>query len=514
MIVCPPTHKGYEPSVASAKEAAGRKDRSAAPRQPQGPALGRLGKYASMRDPSGTPEPMPSAHYAGGGSGSSFVIQEHHARALHWDFRLEREGVLVSWAIPKGLPQDPGVNRLAVQTEDHPIEYVSFEGEIPAGHYGAGTVEIWDRGSYECEKWTDKEVKITLAGTRARGRYVLFRTGDKNWMVHRMEQPPEGFEPLPELVAPMLATPGTIPENEEGWAYEYKWDGARAMVYVEGGRVRILSRNGRDVTVAYPELKGLGEALGARPAILDGEIVALGKDGIPSFSALGARMGVVDAAKARRLAVLTPVSFVAFDVVHLDGQPTTGLPYDQRRSLLEGLGLSGESWTLSQRIDPPGEDVLAVATKMGLEGVVAKRTDSTYHPGRRDPSWIKVKAFKTQEVVIGGWTQGSGRREGQIGALLVGIPQGGALAYGGKVGTGFSEAVLADLRRALDDLETVRSPFAEPLPKAEKQGAHWVHPQLVGEVRFSEWTSDGRMRHPSWRGLRMDKEPDEVVRES
>ena len=505
----------------------------------------KLDTYRSKRRAAKTPEPVPpapgptSARRASGAKraprarkkppdGPIFVIQEHHARALHWDFRLERDGVLVSWAVPKGLPLDPKHNHLAVRTEDHPMEYSDFEGEIPAGEYGGGTVILWDRGHYECEKWTEREVMVVLHGKRIQGRYVLFSTagrsgatskggrpGRDNWMIHRMDPAPESWEPLPELVRPMLCKAGELPTDDEGWAYEFKWDGVRAMLYVEGGRVRIVSRNDHDVTVAYPELRGLGEALGARQAILDGEIVALDDQGRPSFGVLQQRIHVNEAARARRLAERTPVTYLAFDVLHLDGHPTIDLSYDERRKLLTSLALDGPHWNTPRSFTGvAGADILAAAVERGLEGVVAKRRSATYVPGRRSESTVKVKNFRTQEVVVGGWTPGQGRRGGGIGALLLGIPGDDGLGYVGKVGTGFSDQVLDDLAARLGRLERDKPPFIGTLPRAQVAGAHWVRPTLVGEIRFTEWTGDGRLRHPTWRGLRLDKKPAQVVRES
>ncbi|MHB1775604.1 MAG: non-homologous end-joining DNA ligase [Acidimicrobiales bacterium] len=495
-----------------------------------------LDTYRAKRRAGATPEPVPSdrrrprrgrGQGSGAGDGRRFVIQEHHARALHWDFRLERDGVLVSWALPKGLPVDPKQNHLAVHTEDHPLEYLGFEGEIPAGEYGGGQVTIWDRGTYECEKWSDREVMVVLSGSMASGRYALFRTdrsgddrsGDgtkagrrEQWMIHRMDPTPTDWEPMPALVRPMLCRTGGLPAPDEEWSFEFKWDGVRAVVYVDGGRVRITSRNDLDVTVSYPELRALGEALGSRPAVLDGEIIALDADGRPSFRMLQRRMHVGEAARARRLAARVPATYLVFDVLYLDGHRTTGLPYDERWSLLESLDLEGPAWATPPAFPGgPGADVLRAARERGLEGVVAKRRDAPYAAGRRSDRWVKVKNFRTQEVVIGGWTPGQGRRGGTIGALLLGIPSPSGLAYVGKVGTGFTDRLLADTAARLRPLTRTTSPFADPLPKAEVAGAVWVRPSLVGEVQFAEWTDDGRLRHPSWRGLRPDKAASEVA---
>ena len=469
-----------------------------------------LEAYRSKRRPGRTPEPS-GARPGRRGRGDRFVVQEHHARALHWDFRLERDGVLVSWAVPKGLPLDRRTNRLAKQTEDHPLEYLDFAGEIPAGEYGGGRVTIWDTGRYELEKWTEDEVMVVLHGRRVEGRYVLFRTGGDRWMVHRMDEGGDALEPLPEHLRPMLATAGPLPRPDAGWGFEFKWDGVRALASVDGGRLRLHSRNDRDVTVSYPELRPMGEALGARPTLLDGEIVALDEDGRPSFSALQERMHVAEAGRARRLASRTPVAYFAFDVLHLDGRPTMAAPYEERRGLLESLGLAGDHWQTPPWFEGGGEHVLAAAVDSRLEGVVAKRLGSPYQPGRRGGDWVKVKHARTQEVVVIGWTPGEGRRSGRLGALLVAVPRQGTLQYAGKVGTGFSDATLDDLAGRLLPLERPEAPVPGPLPRAQVAGARWVDPVMVGEVTFGEWTPQLRLRHPSWRGLRPDKAPSEVV---
>ncbi len=479
----------------------------------------KLDRYRSMRDPERTPEPVPPPGPLPHGNDDTFVIQEHHASALHWDFRLERGGVLVSWAVPKGLPLDPDSNRLAVPTEDHPIEYADFEGDIAEGEYGGGRVTIWDRGTYETEKWTDREVKVVLHGSRIEGRYVLFRTGKQagkqNWMVHRMDPPPQGYQPLPERIAPMMATlRDELPRDDDNWGYEMKWDGVRAVVHVDGGRPTAFSRNDLDITETYPELRDLAESMGSTQAVLDGELVALDDTGRPSFERLQPRMHVSGTARARQLMRSVPVTYFVFDVLHLGGRSTLGLPYRERRELLESLNLAGPSWRTPPAWFGDGAAVLAASAEQGLEGVIAKRATSTYQPGRRSDAWLKVKNLRTQEVVIGGWKPGSGRRTGTIGSLLVGIPDGDQLVYAGKVGTGFTDTALRDLAARLGAIVTTASPFAGRVPPADAKAAQWVEPTLVGEVRFAEWTRDGVLRHPAWRGLRPDKSAGDVVRES
>ena len=437
-----------------------------------------------------------------------FVVQEHHARRLHWDFRLERDGVLVSWALPKGVPDDPAINHLAVRTEDHPLEYASFTGEIPRGEYGAGTVTIWDQGTYDTLKWDDREVKVTLHGGRLAGGYVLFRTRDDTWMIHRERQP------LPPRIRPMLARAGDLPPDDGTWAHEMKWDGLRALAYAGAGRVRLLSRTGQDITGHYPELAGLGAALGGRQAVLDGEIVVLGAGNWPDFEALQQRMNPRSAAAAERLAAQSPVTYLAFDLLHLDGRPLLDEPYYQRRALLEALSLEGPGWqTPPSFTGETGADVLAVSRQHGLEGIVSKRLASRYEPGRRTGSWRKIKNVRQQEVIVGGWKPGEGARAGRIGSLLIGVQGPSGLAYAGHVGTGFSQQALRMLGERLKPLRRDTSPFATEVPAEHARPAVWADPELVIEVSFTGWTRAGRMRAPSYRGLRTDKDPAEVVRE-
>jgi bifunctional non-homologous end joining protein LigD len=443
-----------------------------------------------------------------------FVIQEHHARSLHWDLRLERDGVLASWALPKGLPESPDKNHLAVHTEDHPLEYATFEGEIPQGEYGGGRMNIWDKGYFDVEKWSDREVKFVLHGSKASGSYVLFQTKDRNWMIH-LHGPSTRTDPLPTSIKPMLATPGPLPADSSTWAFEIKWDGVRAILFVEGGRVRAQSRNDLDVSTAFPELANVGDFLGMTTCVLDGEIVALGEDGHPSFSRLQHRMHVANQREARRRAASDPVTFVAFDVLYLRGHSLLAESYEQRRAALESLHLSGETFITTESFrNVQGQDVLSAAVQNGLEGVVAKRRDSPYRPGRRSADWVKVKSFLSQEVVIGGWTEGRGERGGSLGALLLGIPGDEGLRYVGKVGTGFSAGDRQDLLDDLRPLASTESPFTSPLPGRDAAAAYFVRPALVGEVAFGEWTPAGRLRHPTWRGLRPDKDPLDVLVES
>lgn len=468
---------------------------------PPVPGPDRLAKYRRMRDAAKTPEPVPAAGPAAG-RGDTFVIQEHHARRLHYDFRLERDGVLVSWAIPKNLPDTTSVNHLAVRTEDHPLEYGSFEGTIPKGEYGAGTVTIWDTGTYQAEKFHDSadngEVIVNLHGNRVSGRYALIRTGGNQWLAHRMkDQPVFAFHDL----FPMLATHGSVTGMTPAeWAFEGKWDGYRLLVDAEHGAVRLRSRSGRDVTGEYPGLAQLAAGIVDHHVVLDGEVVALDAAGTPSFTEMQNRAGA------------TRVEFWAFDLLYLDGRPLLRAAYRDRRRLLETLA-AGTDLIVPELLAGNGTQALERSRDRGWEGVVAKRWSSTYQPGRRSKTWIKDKHWNTQEVVIGGWRVGAGGRSGGIGSLLVGIPDDGKLRFVGRVGTGFTERDLARMQTQLAPLRTDESPFTAPLSGSDRRGVVFVRPTLVGEVRYSEWTTDGRLRQPSWRGLRPDKSPDEVVRE-
>lgn len=475
----------------------------------------RLDEYRRKRSFDETPEP--SGEGGSAGEGARFVIQEHHATRLHWDFRLERDGVLVSWALPRGVPLDPGENHLAVHTEDHPLDYFDFEGEIPKGEYGGGTVKRWDAGTYEAEKWEERKVVVRLHGERVEGRYALFATGkggERNWMIHRMDPPPAGREPMPSGVAPMKARLSKLPRNDEGWAYEVKWDGVRAIAYCHTGKVELQSRTGRDVTGSYPELAALAEAFEGAEAVLDGEIVALDADGRPSFQRLQRRMHVDRRNLTRRLRDEVPVEFVVFDLLYYDGELLLDLPYEERRSRLEALGLEGPHWRTPSYHRGDGAAMLELTRAQGLEGIVGKRLDSKYRPGRRGGEWIKVKNVRKQEVVIGGWLPGKGKRGGRIGALLCGYYDGEGderrLRYAGKVGTGFSEAELDRLAALLGPLRRDDSPFEGRQPE---RAAIFAEPVLVAEVEFGEWTEAGTLRHPSYEGLRNDREPETVVRE-
>lgn len=490
---------------------------------------GKLSEYERKRSFDATPEPKagkpkprkkagagkskPKKAAAAKGASGRFVVQEHDASRLHWDLRLERDGVAVSWALPKGVPEHPKENRLAVHTEDHPLEYLEFEGEIPKGQYGAGTMRIWDSGTYEAEKFRDDEVILTFAGERVEGRYALFQTKGDNWMIHRMDPPSDPQRvPMPGGgIEPMTATLAKLPRDEGKWAYELKWDGVRAIAYCDGGHIRLESRNLREITSQYPEVRPIAAALGARQAVLDGEIVAFGDDGNPSFQALQRRMHLGSEAAVRRRAKDTPVTYVLFDLLFLDGHDLCDLPYSERRARLEELALEGPAWQTPANHLGDGQPLLELTAERGLEGVVAKRLDSRYLPGRRSSAWRKVKNVRSQHLVIGGWMPGEGRRSGTLGALLVGYYEEAGeelrLRYAGRVGTGFSDETLRQLSTLLEKLRTDESPFTGRQPPKQ---AIFVEPRLVAEVEFREWTAARTLRAPSFKGLRDDRDPAEA----
>jgi bifunctional non-homologous end joining protein LigD len=478
----------------------------------------KLHNYRAKRDFDKTSEPGGAG--AGQDGAPRFVIQEHHATRLHWDLRLEHDGVLASWAIPNGIPATPSDNRLAVHTEDHPLEYLDFHGEIPRGEYGAGTMTVWDHGTFETHLWDDKKVEVTFHGERLSGRYGLFPIGqrgkegsEKDWMIHRMDPPADpGREAMPERILPMLAGSGELPAREEKWSFEVKWDGVRAIAYIKPGRLRLESRNLNDITETYPEVRGILRDLGMREAVFDGEIVAFGDDGRPSFERLQRRINVSSAGAVRRLSASTPVVYAIFDLLYLDGHSLMALPYEERRARLDALELGGPAWRAPANHPGRGRALLDATEAQGLEGIVAKRLDSRYEPGRRTGAWIKIKHVTRQELVICGWLPGEGRRTDRIGALLMGYwTDDGRLDYAGRVGTGFTERTLNELARTLAPLRRADSPF-DDAPKLPRN-AEYVEPDLVAEIEFREWTTEGVMRAPSFKGLRDDKAAVEVVRE-
>ncbi len=466
--------------------------------------MAKLDDYRRKRDRHKTPEP-----FGGKKSGKRpiFVVQRHDARRLHYDFRLERDGALASWAVPKGVPLSPGEQHLAVHVEDHPLEYAKFEGEIPKGQYGAGLVEIWDSGTYELvEEKRDGGLTVRLQGTRLRGTWALVPahlSGDKkNWLILRKRDGEE--RPRRLDYSPMLATLAQGVPPGRDWLFEVKWDGYRALAYVAGSEVKLVSRNANDLTSRFPSVaSAIAQATKSPDCVLDGEVCALDSQGRSSFSAM--QQGRAE----------TPLVYYAFDLLELDGEPLLGLPLTERRARLEEL-LDARNRTvrLSETFED-GAALLEAADAQGLEGVIAKRPSSLYSEGKRTRDWVKVKTHGRQEFLIAGYTKGQGRRSGSFGSLVLAVREGPELRYVGNCGTGFGEREIDRLLKLLRPLERSDSPFAvaPKLPKVRKADIVWVEPELVCEVEFAEWTHDGRLRAPSYQGLREDKAPEEVRRE-
>jgi bifunctional non-homologous end joining protein LigD len=471
-----------------------------------------LTDYRRKRDSARTPEPMAGATKSRKGDRSpQFVVQRHDARRLHYDFRLERDGVLASWAVPKGVPLESGQRALAVHVEDHPLEYATFEGEIPKGQYGAGSVEIWDTGTYELvEEKKDGGLTVRLEGHRLRGLWTLIPArldGDpKNWLLIRKRgDGADGSDsPSRARYQAMLATPEADVPAGAGWSFEVKWDGYRALAYLRGGEATLLSRNGNDLTVRFAGVaKALEKAVKTPDCVLDGEVCALDEQGRPSFSAM--QQGKPG----------TPIVYEVFDVLEVDGDPLVDLPLRERRTRLARL-LDRRNATvrLSETFDD-GPGLLEAAEQQQLEGIVAKRVDSPYRQAKRTRDWLKIKTHGRQEFVIAGYTKGQGRRTGRFGSLVLGVWRGDDFVYVGNVGTGFTDRVIDELLAKLRPLEQKESPFevVPKMPKVRRADVVWVKPELVCEVEFVEWTHDGRLRAPSFQGLRDDKQPREVHRE-
>lgn len=355
----------------------------------------KLQEYQRKRDFSRTPEPSGDRDGRAAAGTGRFVVHEHHARNLHWDLRLEHGGALLSWALPRGIPQlpDKEANRLAVRTEDHPLEYIDFRGEIPAGEYGAGQMKIWDSGTYEAEKLRKDEVIATFEGERLRGRYALFQTGGKNWIIHRMTPPLDpGRVLIPDELRPMLAKRGKLPRNQDAYGFEIAWGGLRTLVWCEPGHIRkAKSRGFQDTVERFPELRGIARQLGMTEAVLDGEIVVL-DHGRPSAAQLRERKNAESESAARRASERTPATMMLFDLLFVDGREVMELPYRQRRSLLEELELEGAAWQTPSHHRGDGAKLLEAARERHLPGLVAKRLDSAYEPGKRSDAWIKVEA--------------------------------------------------------------------------------------------------------------------------
>ena len=481
-----------------------------------------LSTYRRKRDFKVTPEPQ--GRVRGSGAQLQFVIQRHAARQLHFDFRLELDGVLKSWAVPKGPSESVGERRLAVEVEDHPLDYAEFEGDIPAGQYGAGHVDIWDRGTWKPigdprEGLRDGHLKFDLTGRRLRGRWALVRMkprnggGKDNWLLIREGDPAPKSDAaapgarstrstsrrtlMPKQMAPELATLVSTPPAGSGWIYEVKFDGYRLLARIRGDDVTLFTRAGLDWSTRFPGIVAGLSALGIKEAWIDGEAIAVNELGKTDFGRL--QRSMEEGAKA-------PVRYAVFDLLYHDGTDLRKRPLTERRALLKRLlgAKPAAALVFSEDLGEDGAALLAKACKVGLEGLMAKRADSNY-AGRRTRDWLKLKCRPRDEFVIGGFTQPRGTRVG-LGALMLGSFDGGRFVYRGRVGTGLRGDVLLRLRDRLGKLETRECPFAEPPSRHPNHAAvHWVQPRLVAEVEYGEMTAQGLIRQGSFVGLREDK---------
>ncbi len=470
--------------------------------------MAKLTQYRKKRDPTKTPEPFSGKRRL---PEPIFVIQRHDARRLHYDLRLERNRALASWAVPKGIPLEPGERHLAVHVEDHPIDYATFEGEIPKGQYGAGTVEIWDRGTYELvEEKRDGGLTFRLHGKKLEGVWTLVPAkldGDpKNWLLIRKSEDGGGSAVLRRKYAPMLATLAdeqNMPRSE-AWEFEIKWDGYRIVSRVAGGEAELRTRKDQDYTERFANVaKELVKALKTPDCVVDGEVCALDEEGRPSFSAMQQRKPG------------TPIAYYLFDLLEVDGEPIVDLPLSERRARLEQLlDKRNRTVVFSESFDD-GPALMRAANERKLEGIVGKRLESRYLPGKRSRDWLKFKAHAEQEFVLAGYTRGKGRRANAFGSLVLAVYGDEGLEYVGNVGTGFDEAEIERLLKKLRPLERKTPSFAQvpKLPRVRKADIVWIEPTLVAQVSFVEWTHDGRLRAPVYQGLREDKAPEEVRRE-
>jgi bifunctional non-homologous end joining protein LigD len=468
--------------------------------------LAKLAEYRKKRDPKKTPEPFGGRKR---GRQPIFVVQRHDARRLHYDFRLERDGALASWAVPKGIPLEPGQRALAVHVEDHPLEYATFEGEIPKGEYGAGLVEIWDHGTYELvDEKKDGGLTVRLKGKRLEGMWSLVPAkldGDpKNWLILKKREDGAAEPGKRRQYWPMMATSAKDVPPGDDWLFEVKWDGYRAIADIRGGEATLKSRNGNDLTARFESVaKALERSVKTPDCVLDGEVCALDEDGRATFSAMQ------QGKKGTRYV------FVAFDVLDVEGEPLIDRPLTERQKRLATLiDRRQHVVQLSEAFDD-GQALYEAAQQQRFEGIVAKKTDSRYFPGKRTREWLKIKTHGRQEFVIAGYTRGQGRRSGRFGSLILGYYDGEELKYAGNVGTGFTDQEIDRLLGKLEPLERKAPPFetVPKMPKVRKDAIVWVEPKLVAEVEFVEWTHDGRLRAPSYQGLREDKAAADVQRE-
>jgi DNA ligase D-like protein (predicted ligase)/DNA ligase D-like protein (predicted polymerase)/DNA ligase D-like protein (predicted 3'-phosphoesterase) len=458
-----------------------------------------LKSYSKKRSFEKTPEPQPERLTPGG---SSFVVHRHHASRLHYDLRLEKDGVLRSWAVPKGLPPRPGIMRLAVSVEDHPLDYVNFEGVIPKGEYGGGTMWRFARGRYEITKSKKDGFYFRLSSPELNGEYRIHHTKENQWLLERVDTPQIDW--LHRPIQPMLAGSADKPPGSPEFLYEVKWDGIRAMITLDEGTIRVSGRKGMDITNQFPELLTSEQSFRASSGVFDGEIVCLDPDGKPNFGNVISRMQQIGKGPVERARAKHPAVCYLFDCLYLDGRPIVNEPLARRREWLADA-VRTEKTENTYRVSETFEDgasLFQAVREMGLEGVMAKRRNGAYLTGKRSESWLKVKTRRTMDCVIIGYTQRKGDRQAGFGALHLAQAEAGGLKYVGKVGTGFNEGLLTAISQALKKLTTNIRPVKEtPL---DSKGSVWVEPKLMCEVQYASITQDGMLREPVFIRLRPD----------
>jgi bifunctional non-homologous end joining protein LigD len=466
-----------------------------------------LATYKKKRDFARTPEPAP--RHSSSKEGDRFVVQLHHASHRHFDLRLEEGGTLRSWAIPKGLPPRPGIKRLAVATEDHPLEYLTFEGTIPKGEYGGGIMWVFTSGRYEITKRSKSGLHFFLRADGLGGEYRLYNTEGKNWLIERIDEPVPDWPHEPAV--PMLALNETsIPKGD--YTYEIKWDGVRAIISIDEGKLRIHTRNLNDITSKFPELQ-VPEAFQSVSAILDGEIICLGPDGKPDFQAVVSRVHRSTGRGSRPSAYKKwPIHCMLFDCLYLDGRRLVNEPLHRRREWLAHLLREEGAYRITHTYDD-GAGLLEVADEIGLEGIIGKRKSSKYLPGQRSPDWLKIKTKQTADCLIVGYTRGKGDRKGTMGAIHVAEFEDGHYVYRGKVGTGFTDVQLRQIEAELEDVPTFKPGKDDKNFPRNLRDTRWIRPVKVCEVTYSEKTKDGMFRHGVFVRMRPDREPIELIEE-
>jgi DNA ligase D-like protein (predicted ligase)/DNA ligase D-like protein (predicted polymerase)/DNA ligase D-like protein (predicted 3'-phosphoesterase) len=482
------------PPLSPAEEEGARRTAEGPPAKHKTPE--QLQRYAKKRSFDKTPEPAPEEI---SGTGSAFVIHRHHASRLHYDLRLEQDGVLKSWAVPKGLPPRPGIMRLAVSVEDHPLEYVDFEGAIPKGEYGGGMMWKFAQGRYQITKQKKDGFYFRLQSRELNAEYRAHHTKENQWLLERVDQPQTDW--LRDPIEPMLARAANKPPASSDYLYEVKWDGIRALISLDEGEVKIRGRNGLDLTRQFPELRIPEQAFRATGGLFDGEIVCLEADGKPSFADVIHRMQQKAVGSIERAKVKHPAVCYVFDCLYLDGRPIVNEPLARRREWLEDAIRKGSAYRVSEAVED-GPAFFEAVKQMGLEGIMAKQRGSAYVPGKRSEAWLKIKIKQTLECVIIGYTRGQGDRETTFGALHLAQVGDNELKYVGKVGSGFNADSLKAVSAELEKLAVIKRPIKEkPLEEARSV---WVEPKLICEVQFATLTRDGVLREPVFLRLRPD----------